>query len=222
MQTGDLLTDDKKTPQFSLLDLFAAMALLAILLAMFAPWIRWIRPEQRIRLLVSMGVQFFMLMGVASFAIYRRRAIVEQGGKRLGIAFFGTAKWSGWLPIRSMLLIVMLAAMQIFIAIGISSAFNLSTVANLMNSTQLAFVLAHLSVNFVWRVYPMTLEFFESGVVMNGQVIPWSSVEIRDSQFFSDRVGVLLKPQDASSAPSTRMALVSKELRQEIERRCQT
>ena len=218
MQIGELLTEDKRAQQFTLFDIFAAMTLAAILLAMFVPWIRWMKPDQRMRLLIPMGLQFFMLVGAAALAIHRRRTLVEKGGRRFGIAFFGTAKWSGWLPIKSILLMVLLAVLQIFIAIGMSFTPEHSMVT-LINSAQLAFVLAHFGVNFLWRVYPTTLEFFESGVASSGQLFPWSDVEVRDSQFFADRIGVMLTPKGANFASFTRMARVSEALRKEIDRR---
>lgn len=217
MQLGELVIDDKRAQQFTLFDVFAAITLASILLAMFVPWIRWMKPEHRMRMLFPLGMQLLMLLAATTFTFFRRRALVERSGKRFGVAFFGTANWSGWLPIKSLLLMTSLATIQLLISIGLAYTRDHS-IMTLFNSAQISFVLAHFGVNFLWRVYPSTLEFFQHGVVNGGQLFPWSGIEIRESQFFNDRVSITLKSPGSSVATITRMARVSDELRNEIVR----
>ena len=70
---------------------------------------------------------------------------------------------------------------------------------------------------FLWRVYPNSIEFFEGGVSQGGvTLIPWAQVEVRPSQYFADRLVVVLRPAVGSVVADTKMAQVSDALREQL------
>lgn len=220
MKIGELTTDEEhdRSRQFTLVDVFALLTLLSILFAIFAPLVRFLNPEERVKLLFPLAIQLLVVSGATAYAIVRRRALVEEGGRRLGVAFFGTAKWSGWLPIKSICWMAVLAVLQMFMAYA-AAATSRQLPFMLLYTAQLAFIFATFGVNLLWRVYPGTLEFFENGVAAGGLLFHWPQVAIRDSQFFEDRVGVVLQPPGSRVGMMTRMTRVSDALRREIEER---
>ena len=82
---------------------------------------------------------------------------------------------------------------------------------SVIHTGQLALVFGQVIVNFMWRAYPGTMEFFESGVAVMGQHLhPWTDVELRRSMFFDDRISVVV------NRSMTWMPRVSEELESAI------
>lgn len=216
-QIGELQTEgEQQTQQFSIIDLFALITFAAILLAVFAPVVRLMDPDKRAQALVPLSVQLFALVGACAYRVARRHELIRLAGKRLGVAFYGSGSWKHGPYVKSIVILLMLAAFQIIVAISITVG-EVQPTTMVLNTLQLTYALSMFAVNFLWRVYPSTLEFFENGVVLHGSVLTtWKHVELRDSQFFDDRVVLVLKPQ-GTIGTDTKMARVSASLRASVE-----
>jgi hypothetical protein len=70
---------------------------------------------------------------------------------------------------------------------------------------------------FLWRVYPNSIEFFAHGISLSGvTLIPWAQVELRRSQYFADRLVVVLRPAANSIVGDTKLVQVSAPLREQL------
>jgi len=213
-QLGRLADGEPKRQQFTLVDIFAVMTVAASVLAIVAPLLRSMDSERMTRLVLPLGMQLVVIAGSVGYAMMLRYRLMEQTGNRLGIAYFGTSTWRQWPVVRCILTLVALSAVQILLGIGVASRNSGGVI--LLQTIQLAFLYGQVVTNFLWRVYPGTVEFFEQGVVTSGRTLTgWSAVEVRESGLFPDRLTIVLKPIGGIGG-TTMMAMVDEELRGEV------
>lgn len=166
---GRLADGEPKRQQYTLVDIFAVMTVAASVLAIVAPLLRSMEVERISRLVLPLGIQLVVIAASVAYAITLRYHLLEQTGTRLGVAYFGTSTWRHWPVVRCVLTLVALSAIQIVLGIGVSSRNTGS--AYVLQTLQLAFLYGQVVTNFLWRVYPGTVEFFERGVVTRGKTL---------------------------------------------------
>ena len=79
-----------------------------------------------------------------------------------------------------------------------------------LHSGQLGLIYGVVVVNFLWRAYPGTVEFFESGIAVRQAFHPWTDIELRTSAQSDDRIRLVVSRKLAG------MPQVSEELESAI------
>jgi hypothetical protein len=192
--------------QFGIIDLVAAITLAALILAIAAPFLRALQQQNLLRFGLSTAGQL-LACGIAyAYAAYRRSGVLAQAGNRLAIGYTGTLAWRNWPLTKSITLMLLLAVGQLAFAILFSLAQSPQSplFGSFVHQIQLGVILGFAIARFVWRVYPGAIEFFEDGVVMGGlSLTAWEQIEIRKSQFFDDRMVIVVRSAVPSTGAST-------------------
>ena len=122
---GELDTGaNQQGAQFSLIDVFAAMTFCAILAAMFAPFLRALDPAKRAGLIGPFLLQALILVGGGFFAYSRRQKLVAEAGRRFGVVYSGSARGKQWPMLRTCVILLLLAVVQIIFSIAVSYVGN--------------------------------------------------------------------------------------------------
>ena len=185
MKIGELITKGVRTGQLRLIDVLGAVTLVAILLATLTPLLRLVDRENLTLVLTpSAGLQvlvhFAGVMLALAYAIYRRMRLEKQAGRRFGVAFCAPAKWEHGPRMRCILTMIGLTCLPfIFILTEFRSQDSLKLA--LLHSAVLALLWSEVVVNFLWRAYPGTVEFFKSGIAVRQEFHPWTDIELRKS-----------------------------------------
>lgn len=194
VRIGELITEkDRQGQQFTLIDVFALMTFVAIVVAGFAPVVRSLSTDDQIGFWLILLGEIALISGAVVYSLNRRRTLTGISGRRLGVAFYGSASWRYWPVIRSALTMLLLAAFQI----GIAFLFSNQRIHFLifMQFGQLAFFVGNHVVNFLWRAYPATIEFFENGVATGTNLLhDWGRVNVRKSDLHPGRIVVVVRP----------------------------
>lgn len=203
--------------QFSLADLFATVTIAALLFALAGPFLRGMQAENRYRLLAVAGIQLLLIPGMVVFAAARRGKQLGKSGKRLGIAYCGEIRWRHWPLFKCSLLMLTLALLQLFLALLLtfSGSGKELSLNFLLFELQLGWFTGLAIARYFWRVYPGGIEFFDRGVCLGGlSFYPWEQVDLRPSQFFRDRIVVVVRTAVGSVDGDTVVAQVTDDLRQ--------
>jgi hypothetical protein len=207
--------------QFRVIDLLALTTLAALVLAMAAPILRTVQEGNRLKLLALVSFQLVVTGVAVAYAAYSRGRLLEMSGQRIAVGYQGTIRWRHWPVVKSSLLMLLLANWQLGCAALSTTAptgewFRPSP-GFFAFQLQLGFFSGFAFARFLWRVYPSAIEFFENGVALAGmRFIPWQQVDVRPSQYFSDRLVVVVRPAAGSAVASTRLAQVPAAARERI------
>jgi hypothetical protein len=205
--------------QFRIIDLFAVLTLAALLAAMAAPFLRAMPPDKLTMLLIVALCQVVVTGGTMIHAAHRRQQLLDRSGERIGIGYCGAVRWRHWPLFKSILSMVFLAAAQFGVALVFAVVLTGETPVPtfLVYQLQLGYVTGRALSRYMWRVYPSAMEFFANGVAVSGtSFVEWERAEVRRSQFFSDRVVVVMRPEVGSIAGGTIIVQVSDTLRDEL------
>jgi hypothetical protein len=158
-----------------------------------------------------------------AYAIYQRKRLGKKAGRRFGVAFCGPTKWEYWLrmksiepPKRSVLTLIGLICLQlVFVALildrpVLTQFWSHDILILALHSGQLGLIYGGVVVNFLWRAYPGTVEFFESGIAVRQAFHPWTDIELRASAQSDDRIRLVVSRKLAG------MPQVSEELESAI------
>lgn len=209
MKIGELITKSEPAGQFRLIDVFGVVTFVAVLLATLTPLLRLI-DRANLTLVVTPAsalpvlIHFAVVMLALSYAIYQRKRLEEKAGRRLGVAFCAPTKWEYWLPSReasglnSILTLIGLICLQlVFVALildrPVATQFWSQDIFMLaLHSGQLGLICGGVVVNFLWRVYPGTVEFFESGIAVRQVFHPWTDIELRTIAQSDNRIRLVV------------------------------
>jgi len=205
--------------QFGLIDLFAIVTLAALLSAMAAPHVREMSSENRVWLLVVAGLQFLVTTVSFALAMFQRKQLQMNSGRKMGIAPCGVIRWRHWPMVKSILLMLLFATVQLLAALMFAQESNRgSSMFNFMlMQMQLCSFAGYAFARFLWRSYPGTIEVFDNGIAVGGVMFyPWANVDVRTSHLVADRLVVVLRDSSGSASACTKMAQVSDGLREQI------
>ena len=143
-----------------------------------------------------------------TYAIYQRKRLEKQAGRRFGVAFCGPTKWESWPRMKSMFTLMGLICLQLVFVVAPFLGQDILLLA--IQSGQLALIYGGVVVNLLRRAYPGTIEFFESGIAVRQTFHPWTDVQLRTSTQSDDRIRLVVSRKMAG------MPQVSKELESAI------
>lgn len=205
--------------QFRLIDLFAIVTLCALVLAMAAPFLRRVPPDEYVTLFAVGCGQLLTVVIVMRWAASKRNKLLRKSGARIGIGYCGEIPWKHWPVARSLLTMLFIAMLQVSFALGVTAGSRAESLSPgmLIYEVQLCALVGLAIPRFVWRVYPNSMEFFENGVSLSGiNLVPWKLISVRDSQFFPDRIVVVVRSEDGSMGADTFLVQVAHRLRDAI------
>lgn len=207
MKIGELITKSEPTDQFRLIDVFRLVTFVAVLLATLTPLLRLI-DRKNLTLVVTPAaalqvvIHFAAVMLALSYAIYQRKQLEKQAGRRFGVAFCGPTKSESWPRMKSMFTLMGLICLQLVFV----SFLGQGTLLLAIQSGQLALIYGAVVVNLLRRAYPGTIEFFASGIAIRQTFHPWTDVQLRTSTQSDDRIRLVVSRKMAGTPQ------VSKEL----------
>jgi len=223
MKIGELITKSEPAGQFRLIDVFGVVTFVAVLLATLTPLLRLIDREN-LTLVVTPAsalqvlIHFAVVMLALAYAIYQRKRLEKKAGRRFGVAFCGPTKWEYWPRMKSILTLIGLICLQLVFVVTQFWSQDILMLALL--SGQLGLIYGGVVVNFLWRAYPGTVEFFESGIAVRQAFHPWTielqafhpwtDIELRTSAQSDDRIRLVVSRKLAA------MPQVSEELESAI------
>ena len=213
MKIGELITKRETTGQFRLIDVFGVVTFVAVLLATLTPLLRLI-DRDNLTLVVTPAsalqvlIHFAVVMLALAYAIYQRKRLEKKAGRRFGVAFCGPTKSEYGPRMKSILTLIGLICLQLVFVVTQFWSQDILMLALL--SGQLGLIYGGVVVNFLWRAYPGTVEFFESGIAVRQAFHPWTDIELRTSTQSDDRIRLVVSQKMAG------MPHVSEELESAI------
>jgi hypothetical protein len=205
--------------QIGLIDLFAVTTLVAMILAMAVPVVRTMPAENRWPLIAVFGSQAIIVALVMLWEAKRRKKLLEVSGHRIGVGYCGDLNWRHWPLAKSLLILLFFAMLQLCIAVAVTAdgQRTLFDPGFLFQQIQLGFFFGMGCSRYLWRVFPNSMEFFDNGISLQGtSLIPWNRVSVRNSQFFPDRIVVIIRVAVGSIEADTNVVQVSNRLRSTI------
>ena len=201
MKIGELITESEPTGQFRLIDVFGMVTVAAVLLATLTPLLRLMNRDLSFDVtaaaMMQVVIQVAVVLIAIATAIGRRMQLQKRAGRRFGVAFCGSTKSEYWPRMKSIFVLIGLILIQlVFVAMHF---WRQGASLLILHSVQLAFVCGGAVVNFVWKSYPGTIEFFESGIAVKQVFYPWTDVELLNSTT-SSRMRVIVRGR-LTSAP---------------------
>ena len=118
MKIGELITKSETTGQFRLIDVFGVVTFVAVLLATLTPLLRLIDREN-LTLVVTPAAALQVLIHSAvvmlalAYAIYQRKRLQKQAGRRFGVAFCGPTTSEYGPRMKSILTLIGLTCLQL-------------------------------------------------------------------------------------------------------------
>lgn len=233
LEQARILRVERRAGQFALLDVFAMVTLASILLGMAVPFLHGRTTSERLTFLLIFLVQLSVTAGVAAKTIATRTTLLADAGGPLGLAFVSEVRWRSWPIFLNCAALLMLAIFQVGMALVISRFLQFEwnvpgrTTPTLLPAfvqlsiqfIQIPIILGKVSARFVQGAYPMLMEFFDHGIVFQEQYFPWPQVSVRPSQFFSDRIVVVVKERVEDRFGVLHTVAVSESLRQQVMQR---
>ena len=212
MKIGELIPENETIGQFRLIDALGAVTCVAVLLATLAPLLRLIDRENRTLAVTPAAalhvfVHFAVVMLAIAHAIYQRKRLEKQAGRRFGVAFCGPIEFGVCGPrMKSMLTLMGLIGVQIVFVVAQFLSDDFLMLA--LQSGLLALIYGGVIVNFLWSAYPGTVEFFESGIAVRQAFHPWTDVQLRTRTQSDDRIRLVIR-QKLAGVPHASMELES-------------
>jgi membrane protein YdbS with pleckstrin-like domain len=194
--------------QFSIAELFWLSISVAVLLAIAAPFLRQLPPAMLGTAVFALAIQSIAIAVFAGMVSHRRKQMLERSGKRIALGSSSESPSAKWSLFWSIVSIAFTIALQVYISVGLFWALSnemdgaLPTLAKIVmvlcQSIGPVFVLKQ-SIRFLrWRIRSDAVEFFENGVAIFDLLRPWSKVELRRSQFHSNRIMVYYRENQTS------------------------
>ena len=200
--------------QFGIIDLFTMVTFAAVLFAIACPFIRDL-PETRVQsLYMFAAIQTMAVVGAFLFASNRRTQLHKNAGARLCVGFCGQGTWKHWPMALSGLAMLICAVVQVgFIMVLLYFPFGLMNPILLI---QLCAWSGWTLARYFWRVFPNSIEYFEKGIALGGtKFIPWSSVTVRPSALFPNRIVTVYRHgTPPNTVGDTKVVQVPEEYRQ--------
>lgn len=213
MKIGELITDSEPLSQFRLIDVFGLVTFVAVFFATLTPLLRLIDLENLTLMvtpaaLLHVTIHFAAVTLAIVYAVYRRKRLEKQAGRRFGVAFCLPTKSASSPRMKSMLTLMGLICFQVG---SIATHFYRQDISILtLHTAQLALIYGGVVVNLLLKAYPGTVEFFESGIAVRQTFHPWTDIQLHKSTQSDDRIRLLIDRKLAG------LPQVSKELESAI------
>jgi len=203
MKIGELITDSEPAGQFRLIDVFGVVTFVAVLLATLTPLLRLVDRESLTLVFTPASalqvlIHFAVVLLALAYAISQRTRLERKAGSRFGVAFCAGRNGStGSRPNSILTLIALICLQLIFVALildrPVATQFWGHDILMLaLHSGQLGWIYGGVVVNFLWRAYPGTVEFFESGIAVRQSFHSWTDIELRTSAQSDDRIRLVV------------------------------